>query len=150
LSHFGPRRVPELLMYVTFSAAALPFAWLGLRTLFYYRAHPEMLEVRDSAPEVFSAMAAVQFTGIGLLVASALALYVLVVGPFSARVNAVILVIAWIVSFLAPDAPFRSFQRLYWDALPSAALVVLPWICAAARLKLGAWTSRDTTNRRQG
>jgi hypothetical protein len=109
-----------------------------LRTLLYYRAHPEMLEVRDSALEVFAATAAVQVTGIGLLVAVALALYVLVAGPLAARVNVVILVIAWLASFLAPETPFRSFQRLYWEALPFAALVLLPWICAAARFMLGA------------
>jgi hypothetical protein len=138
------RRAPELLMYAAFSAAALPCAWLGVRTLLYYRAHPEMLEVRDSAPEVLAAMGAVLISGIGLLVAAGLASYVLVVGPLAARASVGILVIAWIACFLAPATPFRSFQRLYWEALSFAALVILPWICAAARLILG---SREATPR---
>jgi hypothetical protein len=131
------RRALEFLMYLVFSVAALPLAWLGLRDIFYYRAHPEALEVRDSAPEVFAAVAAILFADVGLLIGGALALYVLWAGPRSARVNVAILVIAWLaLFFLVPETPFRSFERLYWDGLPYAALVVLPWICAGVRFAL--------------
>src|SRR5262245_54573573 len=88
------RRVPEFLMYLAFSAAALAPALLGLRTLFYYRAHPEMLEVRDAAVEVLAVVGAAQVMGVCLLVAVLSALYVLIVGPRAARINIIILLVA--------------------------------------------------------
>lgn len=120
-------------MYLAFSAAALPLAWAGLSNVFYYRAHPDMLGARDAALEVGTILAALPWVGVGLLIAVGLALYVLRVGPCAARINSIILVTAWLAAFLSPDTPFRSFQRLYWDALPFAALVLLPWACAAVR-----------------
>jgi hypothetical protein len=128
------RRALELLMYGAFSVAALPFAWLGLSKLFYYRAHPEMLEARDAAIEVGAVLVALPFVGVALLIALGLAIYLFRFGPLIARVNGVILVIAWAAAFFAPETEFRSFPRLYWEALPFAALVALPWICAAFRL----------------
>jgi hypothetical protein len=128
------RRALEPLMYVAFSVAALPLAWLGLSQLLYYRAHPEMLEVRDAALEVGAVLIALPFVGVALLIALGLAAFVFRFGPFIARVNGVILVIAWVAAFFAPETAFRSFARLYWEALPFAALVALPWVCAAVRL----------------
>ena len=138
-------RRTELLMYGAFSLAALPLAWIGFRDILYYRSHPEMLEVRDAALEVWGAMAVLPFVGVGLLAAAGLALYVLRVGPLGARINSVILLIAWCAAaFSTPETPFRSFARLYWEALPFAALVALPWVCAARRLTSG--TKRDTVS----
>jgi hypothetical protein len=128
------QRALEFMMYVAFSAAALPFAWLGLSNVFYYRAHPEMLEVRDAALEVGAILVALPFVGVALLIAVGLVLYVLRVGPLAVRVNGIILIIAWVAAFFPPETAFRSFPRLYWEALPFAALVALPWICAAVRL----------------
>src|SRR5262245_47333821 len=136
------RRALELLMYLAFSLAALPFAWLGVRNILYFRAHPEMLEVRDSALELFGVVAVVPFMGACLLVAAGLALCVLWIGPRAARINSSILVVAWVALFFSPETEFRSFARLYWEGLPFAALVVLPWICAGVRL--GFRTKRPT------
>ena len=138
-------RRTELLMYGAFSLAALPLAWLGLRDILYYRAHPEMLEVRDAALEVWGAMAVLPLVGVGLVAAAGLALYVLRVGPLAARIDSGILVIAWVAAFYTPETAFRSFARLYWEAVPFAALVALPWVCAARRLAFG--TKRATVSR---
>src|SRR5262245_35100121 len=132
------QRALEWLMYAAFSAAALPAAWMGWSNLSYYRAHPEMLETRDSAPEVFATLFAVQVMMICLLVAAALALFVLRAGPFAARVSVIVLVIAWVAAFFQPETSFRSFQGLYWEALPFMALALLPWICAGARFAFPA------------
>src|SRR5262245_52156463 len=131
------RRALEFLMYLAFSLAALPFAWFGTSSLLYYRAHPEMLEVRDSAPEALGVIAAIPFMIGALVVAGATALYFLVKGPRAARINVSILVTLWFLPFiLVPETPFRSFARLYWDALPFVALSVAPWACAAVRMAL--------------
>ncbi|MGH9868990.1 MAG: hypothetical protein ACREAA_12595 [Candidatus Polarisedimenticolia bacterium] len=129
------RRALEFLMYLAFSAAALPFAWLGVNDILYYRAHPDMLEVMDSAPEVLGVMAAIWVMGPALAAGAVLALYFLIAGPRAARVSSAVLTGMWLVPFLAiPATPARSFARLYWDGLPFVALSVLPWVCAGVRL----------------
>ena len=131
------RRALEFLMYLAFSAAALPYAWFGLSDILYYRAHPQMLEVRDSAPEVLGVVAAWPLVGTALAVGGVLALYFLATGPRSARVSSVVLLTAWLAPFLLiPQTPFRSFARLYWDGLPFMGLLVLPWICGGLGLAM--------------
>lgn len=149
------RRTLGVLMYAAFSLAALPFAWLGLRDLLYFRAHPEMLEARDAAVELGAALIVVKIMTAVLLVAGVLALCVLVLGPPAARLNGMILVAAWVAVFFAPDTPFNSFRRLYWEALSFAALVVLPWICAGLARARGAgpgdaWAAQVDSGRKGG
>lgn len=130
----------EALMYLAFCAAALPMARLGLGELVHYRAHPEMLQERDSAPLVMSVTAAAGFIKIGLAVALPLAVYFLVTGPAPARVSSAVLISAWLSSFVLAmviDAPsFSSTARLYWDAVPFVALAALPWLCAGLRVTM--------------
>src|SRR5262245_7537524 len=85
----------EALMYVAFSAAALPLAWLGVSDVLYYRAHPEMFQYSDSAPSVFAVVGAVQLMKLGLGLAAILALYFFVRGPRAVRYSSCALVIAW-------------------------------------------------------
>ena len=67
-------------MYVAFSAAALPFAWLGLNDIVVFQSHPEMLESRDSAPVVMSVYWATRITLPALACAVLSALYFLIAG----------------------------------------------------------------------
>ena len=138
------RSVLEALMYVAFFAAALPFAWLDVHEVLYYQAHPERLSSRDSALLVFAAMTAIRIMTPALGVAVLLALYFLVSGPRAARVSAAVLVVAWLLRFSfaywRTPPPFASMARIYWEAVPSTVLSLLPWICAGVRL---ARRSRD-------
>lgn len=127
------RRALEFSMYLAFSAAALTPAWVGLGTLSYYRAHPEMLEVRDAALEVGAVLVAMPVAGIVLLIAIGLAIFIARVGTLGSRINIIVIVTAWVAAFFTRDTAFRSFARLNWEALPFAALVLVPWFCAAAR-----------------
>jgi hypothetical protein len=128
------RRACEALMYLAFLAAALPFTWLGVSNLFYFHAHREALETRDSAVEVLSVVLAARITLIALAVAVPIALFFLATGPRAARISSTLLASAWLLYFflvLALDAPpFTSMARLYWDGIPFAVLAMLPMFCA--------------------
>lgn len=140
------RRALEFSMYLAFSAAAPPPAWLGLSALSYYRAHPEMLEVRDAALEVGAVLVAMAVAGIVLLIAIGLAIYIARVGTLGARINIIVIVTAWGAAFFIPDTAFRSFARLNWEALPFAALVLVPWFCAAVRFAFRTKRSTPAQN----
>jgi hypothetical protein len=133
------RPVVEALMYLAFFAAALPMAWLGVSEVIYYQAHPDMLEVRDSALIVPAVVWAVGLMKPALASASVMALYFLVAGPREVRINSAVLILAWVATFglaftfVTPTA-FASMTRLYWDAIPFVALALLPWLCAGMRL----------------
>ena len=128
----------EAVMYLAFSAAALPMAWLGVSEVIYYHGHPDMLQVRDSAQVVPSVIWAIQLMKPALALAAVAALYFLIAGPRSARVSGAVLVFAWLLTFtlawafVTPTA-FASMARLYWDAVPFVLLVLLPWLCAWVR-----------------
>ena len=131
----------EALMYLAFCAAALPFAWLGVTDLLYYRAHPDLLETRDAAPAVLAVVGALEITEYALGVAAILSLYFLIRGPRAVRISSAILVIAWILVpafclFFVPTTAFTSTARLVSDAAPFVALLLLPWACAGGRFML--------------
>ena len=133
------RTALETVMYLAFSAAALPMAWLGVSEILYYRAHPEMLESRDSALLVFAAMSALQIMSVALALAVILAVYFLVRGPRALRYIIAVLVAAWLLAFVlglifTPSTPFASMARLYGEAAPFVALFLIPWVCAGVRL----------------
>ena len=131
------RSTVEALMYLAFSAAALPMAWLGVSDILYYQAHPEMLESRDSAPVVMSVVWAVYIMLPALGAAVLLALCFLLGGPRAVRMSSLFLISAWILMFvLVPSTAFASVARLYWDAVPFVVLAILPWLCAGVRLVL--------------
>ena len=131
----------EGVMYMAFAAAPPPTAWLRVRELLFYRARPELLESRDSAPMVFAAAGAVQIMTFALGLAALPAVYVLVSGPRAARYSCAILLGVWVLSFwlglrMAGSTPFASMARLYGDAVPFVALCLLPLACAGVRLAL--------------
>ena len=133
------RTALEALMYLAFSVAALPMAWLGVRDVLYYRAHLDQLAERDAALLVFAAMVALQIMAVACAVAAILAVYFLVRGPRAVRYSVAALVAAWIVALglafiFGRTTPFASMARLYWDAVPFAVLVLVPWVCAGVRL----------------
>jgi len=129
----------EALMYLAFSAAALPMAWLGVSDVLYYQSHPEMLQSRDSAPVVLAAVWAAEIMKPALGLAAVLAFYLLITGPRAVRYSSAALIIAWVMAFtiaqlFVTSTPFASVARLYWDAVPFVALSILPWLCAGVRL----------------
>src|SRR5262245_9509850 len=132
------RSALEALMYSAFCAAALPMAAQALSDLLYYRAHHDMLQSRDAAPEVFAAVWAVEIMKPALGLAAILALYFLVTGLLAVGFSSSALVIAWILTpafgrFVGTSTPFASTARLYWDAVPFATLCLLPWVCGGIR-----------------
>ena len=129
----------EALMYLAFSVAALPMAWLGVSEVLFYRSHPDQLADRDAALLVFAAMGGLRIMTVALALAAILAVYFLLKGPRAVRHGIAALVAAWVLAFglsllFTPSTPLASMARLYWDAVPSTALVVVPWICAGVRL----------------
>jgi hypothetical protein len=128
----------EALMYLAFSAAALPMAWVGVSEVIYYHVHPDRLEVRDSVQVVGLVFWAIEFMKPALGLATLAALYFLVAGPRAVRINSALLVFAWLLTFglafvLVTPTAFASMARLYWDAIPFVALALLPWLCAWVR-----------------
>lgn len=135
------RVVLEALMYLAFSAAALPMAWLGVTDLLYFHAHPEMLEVRDAASVVPAVFFAIKLMVPTLALAAVVALYFIVAGPRRERINSGVLVLAWVSMFpaafiLDTPTPFASMARLYWDTIPFFLLGLLPWPLAWLRFTL--------------
>ncbi len=131
------RTVAEGFMYLAFTVAALPFAYLGLTTLNFYQAHPELLPSRDAGPEMFGALGGGLVMLGPLLIGGIMALYFLLVGPAELRVMSGTLMGAWVLSVsMNPvrGTDFRSFERLYADAYPFVAMALLPTTCAVARL----------------
>ena len=132
------RSALEVLMYLAFSAAALPFAWLGVNEALYYHAHPKMLQSRDSALLVLAAVMAIDVMKATLCLAALLAVYFLASGPRDLRFIASALAMAWLATFasaLVPrPQPINSMVGMYWDAATFVTLSILPWICAGIRL----------------
>ncbi len=131
------RAVVEGFMYLAFTVAAIPFAYLGLNNLSYYRANPALLASRDAGPEVLGALGGGVLMLGPLAVGTIVALYFLAVGPAELRIMSGTLVGAWVICFSmnpASGTDFRSFERLYADAYPFVALALLPPLCIAARL----------------
>ena len=148
--HRVPRWIPRMgnrrlraalegLMYLAFFIAPLPFAWLGVNELLFYRAHPDWLQDRDAAPMVLPVLMAMKVMLPAQVLAVLLALYFLITGPRGARLGSSALVVAWVLIMalcsIVPPGPFNSFFRLYWDAVPWVALSVFPWVCAGLRLR---------------
>ena len=100
---------------------------------------PNDVRARDAALLVFAAMGGIRIMTVALAAAAILAVYFLLKGPRAVRLGIAAVVAAWALAFglsllFAPSTPFASMARLYWDAVPSTALVVVPWVCAGVRL----------------
>ena len=131
------RRVAEFVMYAAFSAAALLSAWLGVHNFRYFRAHPEMLEERDSAGEALALSLISPYVSTALVIGGLLALYFVAKGPRAARINIFALGIALVATLvLTPSTSFTSFARIYWDGATSVLLCALPLVCAAFRARM--------------
>jgi hypothetical protein len=133
------RTALEALMYLAFSVAALPMAWLGVREVLVYRAHPDQLADRDAALLVFAAMGALQVMTVALALAAILAVYFLLKGKKAVRYSIAALIGSWALVFCVgwffiPSTRLASMARLYWDAVPFVVLVLVPWVCAGVRL----------------
>ena len=131
------RGVFEALMYLAFSAAALPMAWMGVSEVIYFHAHPEQLQTRDSAFMVLSVTWGVQFMLSALIAGALMAVIFLIAGPRAVRLSSGVLASAWLLAFLTAalfkPPTFTSMARIYWDSTPFAVLALLPWICAGVR-----------------
>jgi hypothetical protein len=130
------RRTIEGLMYLAFTAAALPLAWVSVHELLYYRAHPDDLQTRDTAPLALVMSGVDLVMDPALALAAVLALYFLIRGPRPLRYASGALVLGWILMAVTPlSAPFNSVKRLYLDAVPFVALSLLPLVCAFVRVR---------------
>jgi len=131
-------------MYVAFSLAALPSAWLASSNVLYFRAHPEALEVRDSAGEALFSLAFAPLCVAAFAVGAVLAAYFLVTGPRAARICIAALGIVFVGALaLTPRTSFASLGRVYWDGATGVLFCVLP-------LAFGVFRSRrrDGSSRR--
>src|SRR5262245_24785610 len=103
------RRIGEFVMYAALSVAQTPAAWLALRNVFYFRAHPEALEVRDSAGEALWWIAFEPLSRTAHVLGALLALYFLITGPRGARICVAVIAFAYAgVIFLTPPTSFTS------------------------------------------
>lgn len=138
------RKITELVMYVAFSLAALPSAWLASYNVLYFRAHPEALEVRDSAGEALFALAFAPFSVAAFAVGAVLAAYCLVTGPRGARICVAALGIVFLAALaLTPRTSFESLARVYWDGATGVLFCLLPLACGLIRARGTDGSRRD-------
>src|SRR5262245_16851547 len=139
------RKVSELVMYGAFAAAALPTLWLDVQNVLYFRAHPEMLEERDSSLEAMAVAGFLPVMAVFFAAGCVLALYFLATGPRAARVSIAVLAVVYVaILMLTPRTPFASFARVYLDGACSLAFFALPLVCAAWRARTG-WSAENLT-----
>ena len=125
-------------MYLMFSTAAAPLAWVSLQNISYINANPDFLAQGDDRAIDDGFVASVLAIP-PLFIAVCMGLFFIIAGPRALRVAAATILLGWsavVASALLMHDPFPSpsVAAVYMDAAPRFALMLGPILCGVFRL----------------